>query len=145
MISDRSPDFHYRQLGKNTFQCYSHENSRGFHLTLAGRESFHNWLDTDIEAEKVKDPALTRLYFMGFSDPQGRIRVLEAHLQTLRQLLDKLDFIHQQTASLQIPPELQTKAKFQLMTLQYGRDFYAFNIRWYEALLESLKQGNASG
>lgn len=71
-------------------------------------------------------------------------RRLEAHLQQLRQILDKLDLIHQQSASLQIAPEWQTVATFQLLTLQYGRDFYAFNIRWYGSLLESLKQGNLS-
>lgn len=119
-------------------------NKRIFHLTPAGRQAFHDWLASEIEAEKVKDPALTRLYFMGFSNPQERIRVLEAHIQNLRQTLSQLDFIHQQSAHLQIPPELQTAAKFQLLTLQYGRDFYAFNIRWYENLLESLKQDAAA-
>jgi PadR family transcriptional regulator, regulatory protein AphA len=115
-------------------------NKRVFHLTPAGRQAFQNWLVSEIEAEKVKDPALTRLYFMGFSSAEERIFVLEAHIQKLRQTLGKLELIHQQATSLQIAPELQTKAKFQLLTLQYGRDFYAFNIRWYEALLESLKQ-----
>ncbi len=115
-------------------------NKRIFHLTPAGRQAFQDWLASEIEAEKVKDPALTRMYFMGFSDPQERIRVLETHIQNLHQTLGQLDFIHQQTAHLQILPELQAAAKFQLLTLQYGRDFYAFNIVWYETLLESLKQ-----
>lgn len=115
-------------------------NKKIFQLTPAGREAFQDWLNSDIEAEKVKDPALTRLYFLGFSDPQERIRVLQAHIQNLRQLLGKLDLIHQESVNLQIAPELQTKATFQLLTLQYGRDFYAFNIRWYETLVESLKQ-----
>lgn len=118
-------------------------NKRTFHLTPAGRQAFQDWLASDIEAEKVKDPALTRLYFLGFTDPQERVRVLEAHIQNLRQIQGRLDFIHQQAGVLQIPEELQTVVKFQLLTLQYGRDFYAFNIRWYEALLESLKQDTA--
>jgi len=120
-------------------------NKRVFHLTSSGRQAFQDWLASDIEAEKVKDPGLTRLYFMGFAPAHERIRVLEVHLEKLRRTLDALELIHQQTTSLQIPLELQTKAKFQLLTLQYGRDFYAFNIRWYEALLESLKQGDVSG
>lgn len=118
-------------------------NKRIFHLTPAGRQAFQDWLASEIEAEKVKDPALTRLYFMGFSDAQERIHVLETHIQNLRQTLEQLKFIHQQTAHLQIPPEMQTTTKFQLLTLQYGRDFYAFNIRWYETILESLKQDAA--
>ncbi len=120
-------------------------NKRVFHLTPAGMDAFQGWLNSEIEAEKVKDPALTRLYFMGFSNHQERIRVLEAHVEKLRQTLKALELIHQQTTSLQIAPQAQTKAKFQLLTLQYGRDFYAFNIRWYETLLESLKQDDSSG
>lgn len=120
-------------------------NKKVFHLTPAGKQAFQDWLVAEIEAEKVKDPALTRLYFMGFTAPAERIRVLEAHLVNLRQLLARLDFIQQQATELQIGPELQTVVKFQLLTLQYGRDFYAFNIRWYENLLESLKQDNPAG
>jgi PadR family transcriptional regulator, regulatory protein AphA len=115
-------------------------NKRIYHLTPVGRQAFQDWLASEIESEKVKDPALTRLYFMGLSDHQERIRVLEAHIQSLRQVLGRLELIHQQNTGLQIPAELQTVAKFQLLTLQYGRDFCAFNIRWYEALLESLNQ-----
>lgn len=120
-------------------------NKKVFHLTPTGKQAFQDWLVAEIEAEKVKDPALTRLYFMGFAAPAERIRVLEAHLVNLRQLLARLDFIQQQATELQIGPELQTVVKFQMLTLQYGRDFYAFNIRWYENLLEYLKQDNPAG
>lgn len=119
-------------------------HKRVFQLTPAGREAFGEWLASEIEEEKVKDPALTRLYFMGLAPAEQRIGVLEAHLQRLRQLLGQLDALHQQTASLEIAPELQTIARFQMLTLQYGRDFYAFNIRWYENLLATLKQEQPS-
>jgi len=119
-------------------------NKKVFHLTAAGREAFGEWLVSEIEEEKVKDPALTRLYFLGLAPAEERIRTLEAHVQRLRQLLGQLDSLHQQTASLDIAPELQTIAKFQMLTLQYGREFYAFNIRWYENLLADLKQEQPS-
>ncbi len=115
-------------------------NKRIFHLTPAGQEAFQGWLVSDIEAEKVKDPALTRLYFMGFSNPQERIRVLENHLQNLRQTLGKLDFIHQQSAEIETPPGLDEIRRFQMFTLDYGRTFYAFNITWYQNLLQTLKE-----
>lgn len=115
-------------------------NKRVFRLTPAGRDAFQDWLNSEIEAEKVKDPALTRLYFMGFSDPPERIRILEKHLQNLRQTLGKLDFIHQQSAEIKTLPGLDEIRRFQMFTLDYGRAFYAFNIAWYESLLETLKK-----
>ncbi len=117
-------------------------NKRVFHLTPAGRQAFQDWLSSDIEAEKVKDPGLTRLYFMGFSNSQERIRVLEAHLEKLRRTLNALECIHQQSAETETPPGLEDTRRFQMYTLDYGRAFYAFNIAWYQNLLETLKMEN---
>jgi PadR family transcriptional regulator, regulatory protein AphA len=115
-------------------------NKRVFHLAPAGREAFQDWLKSDIEAEKVKDPALTRLYFMGFSSAEERLVVLETHIQKLRQTLGKLELIHQQAAEIETPPALEEARRFQMYTLDYGRAFYAFNIAWYQNLLETLKK-----
>jgi PadR family transcriptional regulator, regulatory protein AphA len=115
-------------------------NKKIFHLTPAGREAFQDWLNSDIEAEKVKDPGLTRLYFMGFTSAAERVRVLEAHLEKLRRTLDALELIHLQSIETETPPELEDVRRFQLFTLDYGRDFYAFNIAWYKNLLETLKK-----
>ncbi len=115
-------------------------NKRVFHLTPAGRQAFQSWLESDIEMEKVKDPALTRLYFMGFADPQERVRVLAGHIEKLRRTLDALNLIHQQAAEIETPPGLADVRRFQMFTLDYGRAFYAFNIAWYENLLETLRK-----
>lgn len=115
-------------------------NKRTFHLTPAGRKAFQDWLSSDIEAEKVKDPALTRLYFMGLAPAQERIRVLEAHLEKLRRTLDALQLIYRQSAEVETPPGLEDVRRFQQFTLDYGRAFYAFNIAWYQNLLGTLKE-----
>lgn len=120
-------------------------NKRIFHLTPAGRQAFQDWLASEIESEKIKDPGLTRLYFMGFSDPQERIRVLEAHLEKLGRTLETLERIHQQSAETETPPGLEDARRFQMYTLDYGRAFYAFNITWYQNLLETLKFGKNNG
>jgi PadR family transcriptional regulator, regulatory protein AphA len=115
-------------------------NKKIFHLTPSGREAFHDWLNSDIEAEKVKDPGLTRLYFMGFTSAAERIRVLEAHLEKLRQTLGTLDIIYQQSVNIDMPSRLEDVRRFQMFTLDYGRAFYTFNIAWYQNLLETLKK-----
>jgi PadR family transcriptional regulator, regulatory protein AphA len=76
---------------------------------------------------------------MGFASAAERIRVLEAHLEKLRHTLDALEYIHLQSTAIETPPDLEDVRRFQLLTLDYGRAFYAFNIAWYEALLTTLK------
>ena len=87
-----------RLLGKDWIfseeKVENRRNKKIFHLTPAGREAFQDWLNSDIEAEKVKDPGLTRLYFMGFATVSDRIKVLEAHLEKLRRTLDALELFH---------------------------------------------------
>jgi DNA-binding PadR family transcriptional regulator len=113
-------------------------NKKIFNLTAAGREAFFEWLNSDIEAEKVKDPGLTRLYFLGLAPGNERIRVLEAHIARLRHTLDALDMIHHQSVDLNPPAGLEDVYRFQMFTLDYGRAFYTFNIAWYQNLLETL-------
>jgi len=115
-------------------------NKKIFHLTPAGQVAFQGWLTTDIETEKVKDPGLTRLYFMGLAPAQERIRVLKNHIEKLRRTLDALNIIHQQSGDIEAPPGLEDVRRFQRFTLDYGRAFYTFNITWYQNLLETLKK-----
>lgn len=115
-------------------------NKKIFQLTPTGKDAFSNWLNSEIETEKVKDPGLTRLYFMGLADAQERIRVLTTHLEQLQRTLETLDLIHQETARIETPPQLKDVRRFQMFTLDYGRAFYAFNIAWYKDLLETLKK-----
>jgi DNA-binding PadR family transcriptional regulator len=116
-------------------------NKKTFHLTPAGWEAFQDWLNSDIEVERIKDPGQTRLYFMGFAHAQARINVLETHLEKLRRKRDAMELILQQTVEIETMPDLEDTHRFQLFTLDYTRSFYIFNITWYQNLLESLKNG----
>lgn len=114
-------------------------NKKVFSLTPAGQQAFQTWLGSEIEAEKVKDPALTRLFFMGMLPIEQRVPLLETHLNNLRQTLDALNIVYGESVAKQVPPELQDIFDYQMLTLQYGLDFYTFNIGWYENLLRTLK------
>ena len=114
-------------------------NKKVFSLTPAGQQAFQTWLGAEIEAEKVKDPALTRLFFMGMLPIEQRIPLLETHLNNLRQTVEALNIIQNEAAAKQVPTELQDIFDYQMLTLTYGCDFYKFNINWYEKLLEDLK------
>ncbi len=106
-----------------------------FHLTPAGQEALQTWLGSEIEAEKVKDPALTRLFFMGLVPHAQRVALVAQHVENLRQTHASLQALQEQSGRVAVPPELQEVYACQMLTLRYGLDFYQFNIGWYENLL----------
>lgn len=108
-------------------------------ITAAGKAAFNEWLMSPIPAEKVKDPALARLFFLGYLPPHQRIAVIEAHLAELELLQAALAEREQQAANLTIPAAQRDLAAFQRYTLRYGQEYYTFSSDWYRRLLAMLK------
>ncbi|MDO9085087.1 MAG: PadR family transcriptional regulator [Anaerolineaceae bacterium] len=117
-------------------------NKKIYHLKIKGQQAFREWLSSEIETEKVKEPALTRLYFMGFSSEIERIRVLEEHVSKIHEKLDTLELIKNQSAGLQAPEGMEEVQNFQRLTLDYGIAFYKFKITWFQTLIKSLRNEN---
>lgn len=112
-------------------------NKKIFHPTPAGSQAFQEWLVSGMEQEKLKDSALTRIFFLGLAPERAQRRhVIESHIENMRQTLAALDLIYQNSISLAVPPEKQEVYHYQMLTLRYGRDYYEFSIRWYQDFLQ---------
>jgi PadR family transcriptional regulator, regulatory protein AphA len=115
-------------------------NKKIYALTPAGSAAFQDWLASHIPSEKVKEPALTRLFFMGFLPAAERIALIEGHIATLEALAASLALLHAEAGRATIPAEKRELAEFQILTLRYGRDYYDFSIAWFRQLLATLKE-----
>lgn len=111
-------------------------------LTEAGQDAFDAWLEESICVGRVRDDALVKLFFMGQLDPAGIKKSLGdfcEELNSTRQALTLLkDDIHR---NLEGRKPTRTE-RFRIETLNYGIDFYEFNLHWYENLAareEALK------
>lgn len=115
-------------------------NKKLFTITPAGEEAFGGWLASPIPGEKVREPALTRLFFFGYLPAQERIAAVEQHLASLEALAATLELLDRQSAESAVPAAQRELAAFQRLTLRYGRDYNAFSIAWYRRLLMDLKE-----
>ncbi|HYF65632.1 MAG TPA: helix-turn-helix transcriptional regulator [Herpetosiphonaceae bacterium] len=115
-------------------------NKKIYAIAPAGSAAFQEWLGSHIPSEKVREPALTRLFFMGFLPAGERIAVIESHIAALEDLAAGLALLHAEAERADIPAEKRELAEFQLLTLRYGRDYYDFSIAWFKRLLTSLKE-----
>lgn len=115
-------------------------NKKLYAPTPVGAVAFEAWLGSQIPSEKVKDPALTRLFFLGFLPPQQRVALIKDHIAALETLRASLELLERQAAAVELSEAGHEQSTFQWLTLRYGRDYYAFSIGWYTQLLETLKE-----
>ena len=115
-------------------------NKKIYTITAAGQSAFHDWLNSAIAPEKVKEPALTRLFFLGYLDPAQRIALITQHIASLEAQQITLGQLYSETEAQAIPTELHDIARFQKLTLDYGRDYNAFSLAWYRRLLAELQE-----
>lgn len=111
-----------------------------YSLTPVGKITFEQWLASAIPQEKVKEPALTRLFFMGFLTPNERIRLLREHLTSLQIVHAQLNSLLREREQTNVDPHQQAIADFQWLTLEYGVAYYNFSINWYQQLLTKLEE-----
>jgi len=113
-----------------------------YSITSAGETAFQDWLGSEIEQIKVKEPALTRLFFMGFLDAELRTDVIQEHLNSLQEMHAYLSTLYIDYENTSYPEDKLELVSFQLRALQYGRDYYAFSIAWYQKLLTEIQETN---
>lgn len=115
-------------------------NKRLYAFTPAGAQAFNAWLASPIASERVRDPALTRLFFLGHLPAAQRSALIEAHLASIEAIYAALELLEQQVAAAPPAAAQPEIATYQQLTLRYGKDYYAFSIAWYRRLLNDLKE-----
>jgi DNA-binding PadR family transcriptional regulator len=115
-------------------------NKKRYAITPAGTAAFSEWLGSPIPGEKVKDHALTRLFFLGFLTPHERVALITSHIAKLEALAADLGTLADAAQQQPAPAALHDVARFQRLTLHYGQEYYAFSIAWFKRLLADLEE-----
>lgn len=110
-------------------------------ITESGRQHFLEWVNTPIEEHGIKSPELTKVYFMGFADKRNRETAIAEHLTFLRSRYSLLDKICEEAKEMTVPDEHKDIFRYQLTSALYGKDLIKFNIGWFEALLDKMREG----
>ncbi|NDI36547.1 PadR family transcriptional regulator [Chengkuizengella sediminis] len=112
-----------------------------YQLTEKGKEDFINWLSSEINIDTPKDDGLLKLYFYGFLNMEKRIRLLEKYTSVLREKIHSYKTYQTKAKDYKIPNGYGEIADFQFTTLEYAIRHYAFDLEFYEELLEKMKGG----
>lgn len=116
-----------------------------FTITQAGRDAFSAWVAQPMQADKVKNMELSRLFFAGLARPEERIAAIRDYIRQMeetRSILSGIRERFQQIPENELPAGTDWPAvlRFQGYTLDYGIAAAEFEIGWYSRLLTELEE-----
>lgn len=116
-----------------------------FAVTEAGRAAFSDWVAQPMQADKVKNMELSRLFFAGLAQPEQRLAAIRDYIAQMEQTKEVLQAIREHFLRMKeqpLPPgtDWPQVLRFQGYTIEYGIAAAEFEIGWYRHLLAELEE-----
>lgn len=116
-----------------------------YSITDDGRAAFSRWVAQPMQAEKVKNMELSRLFFAGLAQPEARLAAVRDYIRQMeetREILCAIRTHFQQMNQQDLPQGVDWRQvlRFQGYTIQYGIAAAEFEINWYSHLLHELEE-----
>ena len=116
-----------------------------FSITDQGRTAFSSWVAQPMQADRVKNMELSRLFFSGLAKPEERLAAIKDYIRQMeetRGVLYAIQAQFQQMDPQELPPGIDWPQvlRFQGHTIAYGIAAAEFEIGWYSRLLHELEE-----
>lgn len=116
-----------------------------FSITPAGRDAFSHWVAQPMQADKVKNMELSRLFFAGLAQPEERVAAIRDYIRQMEETRSILFGIRESFRSIrekELPAgtDWSPVLRFQGYTLDYGIAAAEFEIGWYSRLLTEMEE-----
>ena len=117
-----------------------------FSITEQGRSAFSTWIAKPMQADKVKNMELSRLFFLGLAKPQERMDAIRDYIRQIEDTEAVLLAIRERFRKIQketpIPSGQNWEEIFQFQgyTIDYGIAAAQFEKNWYSQLLCELEE-----
>lgn len=116
-----------------------------FSITQAGRDTFSRWVAQPMQADKVKNMELSRLFFAGLARPEERVAAIRDYIRQMeetRRILLGIRESFRRIPAEELPTgtDWSPVLRFQGYTLDYGIAAAEFEIGWYSHLLTELEE-----
>jgi DNA-binding PadR family transcriptional regulator len=121
-------------------QIINGRNRKEYSITEKGREQFKNWLSQDINIGKIQDEGLLRLFFMTEIPKKKRIEILENYITRLKEKIVELEIVEKETKKADVPSQFQEAFNYRITTLNFGIEYYQFELNWYEKVIHKIKE-----
>lgn len=114
-------------------------NKRIYTISENGKVEFERWIESPMQANKVKNMELSKMFFLGFANKETRIKLINDYIFQLREVQGTLKAIKDIVSRMEFTEITENIMTYQKATLEYGIDSAEFEIQWYTKLLESME------
>jgi len=113
-------------------------NRKVYTITEKGIKELRQWLSDPKPSRVGRSPFLVRIYFSGCLEDEKLLEVLQATAEELRGLLK--EHSEGSISAPPYPPGSVPKREefFWYLTLDYGVEFYRFNLEWIEDVIDRI-------
>lgn len=115
-------------------------NRKEYQITEAGRSELRRWLVTPLPMEPVREASLVQIFFSHFSTKEEIAALFEVRMKEIQAQLNILKTVAQ-AAIDENAREVGIERARQLwqITLDYGIDYYEFELAWHEKTLKTVR------
>ena len=115
-------------------------NRKEYQITDTGRAELRRWLVTPLPLEPVREACLIQIFFSHFSTNEEISALFETRMKEMRERIHILKTAAQ-TAIDENAKQIGIERARQLwqITLDYGIDYYEFELAWHEKTLETIR------
>jgi DNA-binding PadR family transcriptional regulator len=114
-------------------------NRKEYQVTAEGRSELRRWLVTPLPMDPVRKACLIQIFFSHFSTNEEIAALLEIRMKEIKAYLQVLRTFVQ--AGLDENAErigVERSRQLWQITLDYGIDYYEFELAWYEKTLKRV-------
>lgn len=116
-----------------------------FFITDEGRTVFEEWVAQPMQADRIKNMELARLFFLGLAKEEERIAAIDNYIHQIEQTKEVLSGIRQrflqvQKEELPCGNDWKEVLRFQKYTIDYGIAAAEFEREWYTRLLYEMEE-----
>lgn len=116
-----------------------------FSITEPGQAAFAAWVAQPMQADRVKNMELARLFFLGLAKPEERLAAIRDYVRQMEETQAVLRAIQARFRQIQegpLPPgrDWGPIFRFQGYTIAYGIAAAEFEQTWYRHLLCELEE-----
>lgn len=156
-----------KMIDKGLIKVANEGNRKVYFITKSGREEFDSWIESPMQQGKGKNIELSKLFFLGLSDPEDRKKSVENYIASLIKEKNKLEMLYDIISESAYDIEQDAQAvlledqyneegikkniysgkvedtisdiyKYQRATLLYSVEYLKFEINWYTKFIKEM-------